>query len=200
MTYRVAIVLLAAGASSRMRGRDKLLEQIDGKPLLRRVADVAWASTASEIVVVLGAEAEARFAALETLPFRIVKNPDWQSGMASSIRSGIESLDTGVDAAIILLGDMPEIRPELINEMIAAFAPDRGIDIVRPVSASGPVGNPVLFGRRHFAALAALTGDTGAKSVIVANADSVHDLPTSDDSTLVDLDTPEAWAEWKSRQ
>lgn len=183
-----------------MRGRDKLLERIDGTPLIRRVADVAWASIASEIVIVLGAEAEARFAALEALPFRIAKNLGWQSGMASSIGCGINALDPRVDGAVILLGDMPDIRAELINEMIEAFDPERGIDIVRPVSASGPVGNPVLFGRRHFPALSALTGDTGAKSVITANQDSVLDVPTSDDSILVDLDTPEAWAEWKARQ
>jgi len=69
---------------------------------------------------------------------------------------------------------------------------------VRPVSASGPTGNPVLFGRRHFPALQALSGDTGAKSVISAHADSVLDLPMNDDRSLVDLDTPEAWAAWKA--
>ena len=183
-----------------MRGRDKLLERIDGTPLIRRVADVAWASTASEIVIVLGADAEARFAALEALPFRIAKNPEWQSGMASSIRSGIGSLDGGVDAAIIMLGDMPDIQSELINKMIEAFDPERGIDIVRPVSVSGPVGNPVLFGRRHFPTLSALSGDTGAKSVIASSQESVLDFPTADDSILVDLDTPEAWVEWEARQ
>jgi len=200
MMYRVAIVLLAAGASRRMRGRDKLLEQIDGTPLLRRVADVAWSSTASEIVIVLGAQADARFAVLESLPFRIRRNPEWETGMASSIRRGIESLDPGVDAALIMLGDMPDIRAEMLNRMIDAFDPNQGVDIVRPVSASGPVGNPVLFGRRHFPALMALTGDTGAKSVIAASTESVLDFPTPDDSTLVDLDTPEAWDAWRSRQ
>jgi len=200
MTHRVAIVLLAAGASRRMQGRDKLMETIDGTPLLRRVADVAWASTASEIVIVLGAMADARFAALESLPFRITQNPQWETGMASSIGKGIESLDAGVDAALILLADMPDISAALIDGMIEAFNPDRGVDIVRPVSASGPVGNPVLFGRRHFPALTALTGDVGAKSVIASNASSVLDYPTSDDSILVDLDTPEAWGEWKSKQ
>jgi len=183
-----------------MRGRDKLLEQIDGKPLLRRVADVAWRSTASEIVIVLGAMAEARFAVLESLPFRIARNPEWESGMASSIRSGVNALDPGVDAALIMLSDMPDIGAALVDGMIDAFDPDRGIDIVRPVSASGPTGNPVLFGRRHFAALSALAGDTGAKSVIATNPNSVFDYPASDDSILVDLDTPEAWADWKSKQ
>ena len=75
-----------------MRGRDKLLEDIGGTTLLRRVADAAWASAASEVVTVLGARAEARQDVLGTLPLRIVQNPHWQSGMASSIRAGIEAL------------------------------------------------------------------------------------------------------------
>lgn len=199
MTHRVAIVLLAAGASRRMRGRDKLLEPIDGLPLLRRVANVAWSSTASEIIVVLGAKAEARRDALFTLPLRITHNPDWESGMASSIRCGIRSLDKAVDGAVIMLGDMPDIQAPFIDAMIESFDPEHGFDIVRPVLASGPVGNPVLFGRRHFPSLCALDGDTGAKSVIAANRDSVLDYPALDDSILVDLDTPEAWTDWKAR-
>ena len=80
-----------------MRGRDKLLEDVGGGiTLLRRVAETAWASTASEITVVLGARADARKDALGFLPFRTVANPHWQSGMASSIRAGIESLPEGV--------------------------------------------------------------------------------------------------------
>lgn len=200
MDYRIAILLLAAGASRRMRGRDKLLEKIDGTPLLRRVADAACASAARDVVVVLGARAEARAKALAGLPIQTTQNPDWESGMASSIRSGITALDPAVEAALILLGDMPDVDVSLIDRVLGGFDPQNGIDIVRPVSASGPVGNPVLFGRRHFPALQALSGDAGAKSVIAANRDSVLDLPTADDRSLVDLDTPEAWAAWRARQ
>ena len=197
--HRIAIVLLAAGASRRMRGRDKLLEDIgQGIPLLRRVAETAWASTASEITVVLGARADARKDALGFLPFRTVTNQHWQSGMASSIRAGIEALPDGVDGAIILLADMPDVGADLIDMLITAFDPERGIDIVRPVSASGPVGNPILFGKRHFPALAALSGDSGAKPVIAAHPDSVLDVPSGDDGVLIDLDTPEAWQKWRS--
>lgn len=195
--HRIAILVLAAGASRRMRGRDKLLEDIGGKPLLRSVADTAWASAASEVVTVLGARAEARQDVLGALPLRFVQNANWQSGMASSIRAGIDALPETTDGAIILLADMPDIRADLLNDLITAFDPERGITIVRPVSASGPVGNPILFGRRHFPALASLTGDTGAKPVIAANPDAVLDLPTGDDGVLTDLDTPEAWAAWR---
>lgn len=182
-----------------MRGRDKLLEPLEeGVPLLRRVCDAAWASTAAEVVVVLGARAEARSDVLEFGGPRAVFNPDWQSGMASSIRAGIGALDDGIAGALILLGDMPEVDAPLMDRMIAAFDPAGSIDIIRPRAASGPVGNPVLFGRRHFPALCSLSGDTGAKSVIAAHAGSTLDLPTGDDAVLVDLDTPEAWAAWRA--
>ena len=92
----------------------------------------------------------------------------------------------------------PDISADLIDSLIAAFDPQRGIDIVRPVAASGPVGNPILFGQRHFPALALLSGDSGAKSIIAAHPEAVLDLPTSDDGVLIDLDTPEAWRDWRS--
>jgi len=183
-----------------MRGRDKLLETVDDLPLLRRVANAAWESQASEIVVVLGARAEVRQAALDGLVLRVVTNRDWQAGMGGSIRIGIEGLGEKADAALILLADMPDVSVDLINSLITVFDPERGLDIVRPRAASGVVGNPILLGKRHFPALAALSGDVGAKAIIAANPDSVLDLPIGDDSVLVDLDTPEAWAKWRSDQ
>jgi len=165
---------------------------------LRHVLETAWTSIASEIVVVLGARAEARRDALGGRPIKTVLNEQWQSGMASSIRAGIAALPDHVDGAIILLGDMPDIRPDLLDQLISVFNPDQRIEIVRPVSASGPVGNPILFGRTHFPALMTLTGDSGAKSVITANPACVFDLPTGDDGVLIDLDTPEAWQKWRA--
>ncbi len=199
MSGPVSAIILAAGASRRMRGRDKLMEPVaEGVPMLRRVCDAAWASAAAEVVVVLGARAEAREDVLEFGGPRAVFNPDWQSGMASSIRAGIAALDDGIAGTLILLGDMPEIGTPLLDRMIAAFDPAQGIDIVRPRTPSGVAGNPVLFGRRHFAALQALNGDTGAKAIIAAHPSHVLDLPTADESILVDLDTPEAWSAWRA--
>lgn len=197
---RIAAVILAAGASRRMRGRDKLMEEAGGTPLLRRVADSAWSSMASEVVVVLGARADVRRGALDGLAVRFITNSDWQAGMAQSIRAGIASLDDSVDGAIIMLGDMPEVGPSILNQLITMFDPERGLDIIRPRAASGPIGNPILFGRAHFAALSRLSGDTGAKAVIAANPDRIFDMPTDDDGVLIDLDTPEAWAAWRSEK
>ena len=194
---RIAVVLLAAGGSTRMRGRDKLLEDAGDGPLLRRVAVRASASAASYRLAVFGAHAADRRAALAGLKITGVENGDWASGMAGSIAAGIAALPPETDGAVIVLGDMPDITAALIDRLIAGFDPAQGKDIVRPVSASGPAGNPVLFGRRHFPALMALTGDSGAKPVIAANRQAVVDLPTGDDTVLTDLDTPEAWAAWR---
>ena len=197
---RIAIILLAAGGSRRMRGRDKLLEEADGMPLLRRVALRAVNSCATEVVTILGAKADERRHALTGLTVSTVVNDAWEAGMASSIAAGVGALSEEIDGAIILLGDMPDISAELLDYLVAAFDPGAGKDIVRPVAASGPVGNPILFGKRHFPALTALSGDAGAKPVIAANPDAVVDVETSDDGVLTDLDTPEAWSAWRSSQ
>jgi len=196
--HRIYVVLLAAGGSTRMRGRDKLLESVDGKSLLRLVAERAAASNACGIMTVFGGNSDARRQSLDGLTFHSVVNEAWATGMASSIGAGIRALPSDADGAVILLGDMPEISPGLIDRLIAGFDPERGSDIVRPVAASGPVGNPVLFGRRHFSALESLTGDSGAKRIITANPDAVVDVQTDDDGVLIDLDTPEAWSKWRS--
>jgi molybdenum cofactor cytidylyltransferase len=198
--YDIAVILLAAGGSSRMRGADKLLEAVGGVPLLRRVAEGACAATVSQVIVVFGSKAQARQDALAGLPIHPVTNDAWQSGMASSIAAGVNAVSPQTDGALIVLGDMPEVDSALMNTLIGVFDPEGGKDIVRPVAASGPVGNPVLFGRRHFPALMALTGDSGAKPIIAAQGDSVVDVPVNDDSVLIDLDTPEAWLAWRSSQ
>ncbi|MGH7006165.1 MAG: nucleotidyltransferase family protein, partial [Alphaproteobacteria bacterium] len=98
----------------------------------------------------------------------------------------------------ICLGDMPGISADLIRRLAAAYAPKDRKDIVVPVRA-GRRGNPVLIGRRHFSAIKKLKGDVGARDVIKANAGAVVEVETGDDGAFIDLDTPEALAEYLSR-
>ena len=189
-----AILLLAAGGSRRMRGADKLLERIDGTALLTRSARTALASHAVETVVVLGANRSAREGALVDLPVRTVVNDDWRAGMGVSLAAGIDALSPGTDAAIVMLADMPDIGADLLNRMIDAAGPGT---ILRPVTMDGKPGNPVLFTRFYFPALAALTGDAGARTVIAAHRESLVTVP-ADETILTDLDTPEAWTIWRS--
>ena len=152
---RVAAIVLAAGASRRMRGRDKLMEPVGGRPALRAVAEVAQASRADAVVVVLPPAAAARREALAGLEVAVVEAADWAEGMAASIRAGLAAAGEA-DAVVILLADMPEVTAGDVDRLIAAFDPEEGREICRAVSADGTPGHPVLFGRRFFEALAGL--------------------------------------------
>jgi molybdenum cofactor cytidylyltransferase len=196
---RVAAILLAAGASSRMRGADKLLEPVaDGRPVLRAAADAALASQADKVVAVLPPGAAARRAALAGTAAEIVEAPDAAEGMAVSLRAGLRATAEGADAVVVLLADMPEVGPAAIDRLIAAFDPEEGRDICRAVSEAGEPGHPVLFGRRFFETLAGLTGDRGAREVLREAAEFVTEVPTPGRAAVVDLDTPEAWAAWRA--
>lgn len=197
----VSAVLLAAGGSRRMGdGRHKLLEDVDGAPLLRRSAEAALASAADEVLVVLGARAVEMRAALDGLPVRTLENPLWSSGVASSIRVGLQASAPAADAALILLADMPEVGPALIDRLIAAFDPEEGREAARPIGPDGRGGHPVLFGRRYFEALSLLEGDQGARRVIEEAADRRVDLEVEGRAAFIDLDAPEDWARWRGAQ
>lgn len=190
-------LILAAGASSRMRGADKLAEEIDGEALLRRTARTALASDAAETLVVLGAWAERRAALLSGLPLRCLVNQNWAAGMGGSIAAGIAALPKGAAGVMILLADMPEITPDLLNRMIAGFAGEEQ-RIVVPQTSDGLRGNPVIFGSDHFPALGALTGERGAKSIIETNSTAILPVHAQKTAIRTDLDTPEEWAAWRA--
>lgn len=196
---RIGCIVLAAGRSSRMGPRNKLLETLEGQPIVRRVAAAALASRCRPVVVVTGHQAEAVEAALEGLPVGIVHNPEFAAGMSTSLKAGIAALPDRLDGVIVALGDMPEIAPAHLDRMIAAFEPKEGRSIIVPVY-QGRRGNPVLWGAELFPAMSALTGDVGARQVIADNADSVVELDLQTPAVLVDVDTPEALAEVRVRR
>ena len=196
----VAAVLLAAGAARRMGGRDKLLEPVDGAPLLRTLVARLGASAVDEVVCVLRPDDPGRRAALEGTRARIVPNPRAAEGMGTSIAAGIGALGPEVDAAVILLGDMPEITGADVDQLVAAFDPEEGRAIVRAVGPDGTGGHPVLFGRRFFEALRGLEGDRGARAILDEHPDFVVDVTFAGRAAETDLDTPEAWDRWRSGQ
>jgi molybdenum cofactor cytidylyltransferase len=198
----VAAVLLAAGSARRMAGRDKLLEPVGGAPLLRTLVDRLGSSAIDEVVCVLRPDDPARSAALGGTGARIVTNPRAAEGMGTSIAAGVAALGPAVDAAVILLGDMPEITGADVDRLVAAFDPEEGRAIVRAVSAdgAGAGGHPVLFGRRFFEALRGLEGDRGARAILAEHPEFVVDVTLAGRAAETDLDTPEAWARWRSEQ
>jgi molybdenum cofactor cytidylyltransferase len=195
---RVAALVLAAGASRRMAGRDKLLEPVGGRPVLRVAAEAARASRAEIVAVVLPPGAAERRAALAGLDIELVEAPDWAEGMAASLRAGLAAVAARADAVVVLLADMPEVGAAEIDRLIAAFDPGEGREVARATAADGTPGHPVLFGRRFFESLAALTGDRGAREVLQDAAEFVVEVPTPGRAALTDLDTPEAWEAWRA--
>jgi molybdenum cofactor cytidylyltransferase len=187
----IAAIILAAGRSTRMGGPNKMLAELDGKKLVRIAAEQALASKASEVIVVTGHQADLVERALAGLKVKLVKNPDFAGGLASSVKAGIAAVPARADGAVICLGDMPLIDAQLIDRLIEAFAPDRGNLIVVPV-ADGRRGNPVLWSRRFFNELMTLDGDIGARHLIAKHAEAVAEVPVEGNGAFLDIDTPQA--------
>ena len=185
----VGAVILAAGASSRM-GSPKQTLQYRGESLLRRAALAALGAGCRPVVVVTGANAELSRRELYGLDVREVSNPRWETGMASSVRAGVEALvgaDADAGAAVLLLCDQPHVTAEVISDLVAAH---RATGTLVVASAyGGSFGVPALFGRALFVELAQLEGAAGAKQVIKRYAAEAHFLPFPGGE--VDVDTPD---------
>ncbi|MSU91042.1 NTP transferase domain-containing protein [Rhodobacteraceae bacterium 2CG4] len=194
----VDVVLLAAGASRRMRGRDKLLETVAGAPLLRRAAEAALASRARRVLVVLPPDAGARAEALAGLAVETVIAETAAEGMGASLRTGIAALPEDSAGVIVALADMPEVDAAAFDALIAAYDPGRHREICRAAAPDGTPGHPVLFGRRFYESLQDLRGDTGARGIVAGAREYVFDVTLDSRAPLTDLDTPEDWAAWRA--
>lgn len=184
-----AIVVLAAGASRRMGGRDKLLEEIDGTPLILRAVRAACA-TVPEVVVTLPSGSP-RGAWLTDTPARRIEVAD--CAMSASIRAGVAAC--AADAVLLHLADMPEIDAPALARLVSAWRAS-DTDILRATDADGTPGQPVIFARRHVPALLALRGDIGARAIVAAHPVETCALPGQ--AATTDLDTPEGWAAWRA--
>ena len=187
-TPRIAAIVLAAGTSSRM-GSNKLLADLHGVPFIRRTVEAVRAWPFEGITVVTGHDAHQISQAIEGLDVAVVHNPDYALGLSTSLVRGLKALPKNVDAALVCLGDMPLVKAETVHRLIDAFANPETICV--PVY-NGMRGNPVLWGRAHFAAMAKLTGDRGAKSLMEQRTGHVVEIQTADEGIVIDADTPEA--------
>jgi molybdenum cofactor cytidylyltransferase len=182
-------VVLAAGSSRRM-GRPKQLLPVDGRPLLEGVVAQACGSGLDDVVVVLGANAEAISATVDLGRARAVVNPDHASGMTSSLRAGLAALGPRVDRAVVILGDQPAVSAALLDELLDLQA--RSGLPAAALSFAGLLHPPVVLARELWGGLAELAGDVGCRALIRARPELVAALPASEDARHpVDVDTPE---------
>ncbi|HWU60572.1 MAG TPA: molybdopterin-binding/glycosyltransferase family 2 protein [Ensifer sp.] len=186
----VGIAVLAAGRASRMGGeKHKLLAEFSGEPLVRRSVAAALAAGAEKVAVVTGHRADEIGQALAGLEIESVHNADFATGMASSIRSGVEAL-RGTDGIVIALADMPGVTADDYAKLIDVFRREGGNAIVRAVSA-GKRGNPVILPKTLYPALVRLEGDVGARHIIEKSGLPVIDVEIGEAAHL-DVDTIEA--------
>ena len=196
---RIAGLILAAGQSRRMGAANKLLEPIDGTPMVRRVAETVIACQVCWTGLVLGHERARVDAALDGLEVQRIDNADFTGGLSTSLRAGVNALPPDVDGVLVCLGDMPGLTTEHLDRMIAAYAPNEGRAIIVP-TVHGKRGNPVLWDRHFFDAFDDLVGDVGARHLIGENDSLVAEVPFDDLAPLTDIDTPAALQAYRAKR
>ena len=192
---RVGAVVLAAGRSARFRaaggaGATKLVAKLGDKPIVRMATEAALASKARPVIVVTGHARASVEAALAGLDVEWAHNAEFSSGLASSLRVGLAAMPADVAGALVLLGDMPSVKAQLIDALIDAFLAKEGALAAAP-TRGGQRGNPVLLGRGLFEAAMRLQGDEGARRLIGSlGAGELIEVEAPDAGVVADIDTP----------
>ncbi len=170
-------------------GSPKQLLRVGDETLVERAVAAAAHSRCSEVLAVVGAEAARVSEALSGSSARIVENPAWSEGLASSIRAGVAAARAAgtPDAVLVLLADQPGVDAAAVDALIAAW--DGRPDSIVASAWAGGVGAPALFGSAHLDALEALEGDRGARVLLERHAERVRRLPL--EAAARDIDTPD---------
>ena len=184
---RIVGVLLAGGTSSRFGDANKLLADLQGAPLVRHAARTLLDAGLSEVVAVLGYEAPAVVSALDGLDLRVVRNPDYEEGLSTSVARGVEAArSAGADAALFLPGDMPAVDSNTVGLLADAYR--AGLGTALAAAHGSRRGNPVLFDAAHFDELLAVGGDTGGRAVLLGSDDAAL-VEAGDPGVTEDVDT-----------
>jgi molybdenum cofactor cytidylyltransferase len=199
----LSAVVLAAGMSTRM-GRNKLLLNFREKPLIAHAVDTLLASDIDEVIVVLGHETEKVRDQLEGSiglankapgkPVRLVQNPDYQNGLSTSVRTGVEAVSLQANGIMIYLADQPLLEPEDVNRIVAGFAAAKKVNksIVVPFFR-GERGNPVILDASLRDSILGIAGDVGCKGVIKRYPDKVYAIEMENDHVVRDVDDVQAY-------
>ena len=193
----IAIIILAAGKSSRMRGRDKLTERIRGVPQIRRIATAAC-NIFQNVHITIPDVAHPRASYLLGLSIQIIPVPEAHLGMGRSIAAGVGQINAKIISGVMIVpADMPELTQTDLEKVAKAFKKSPKA-IIQAITPKGFLGHPVVFPKSTFEQLKNLSGDQGAKSVISLNAHLRRKVILPSSHAKTDLDTPEDWQEWLS--
>jgi molybdenum cofactor cytidylyltransferase len=186
----LSLIVLAAGKSTRMRGRNKLLARIHKKAIIRRVVETALSAYIDEVIVVLGWEANKVRNELRDLPCRFVMNEDYAKGQSGSVKAGLAEIEAGTEAVLILPGDVAMIDTHSINKVIEAYNKRNSPIVV--ASHAGRHGHPILLSKKLFNEIELIDEATfGLKSVVDRHESEVQTVETGSENVLLDIDTPQ---------
>ncbi|MFO1402574.1 MAG: nucleotidyltransferase family protein [Steroidobacteraceae bacterium] len=180
------VMILAAGGSTRF-GSPKALTRLEGRALIQHIIARALAVGGQAVTVVLGAHARDIVPAIGSAPVGLVVNRDWDSGLASSIRAGVERLPGSCAAVLIMLMDQPLVGTDALRRLVATWS-TRPKEIVA-AQYDGHCGVPAIFPRWAFAELRQLRGDAGARALLQRHGDRTVGVPMPE--AAIDIDTPE---------
>ncbi len=184
---KIAVIILAAGASTRF-GSPKQLLDWDGQPLLRHVVLQVLAAPCQQVIVVLGAAAERIAPTLAGLPVELVENPAWEQGQSTSMQAGLRACRAGTQAALFVLGDQPSLPPRLLQGLVETHR--RTLAAIVAPRHLGQRGNPVLFDRRRFPDLLSISGDAGGRVLFERYRQQIAWVEAGPE-VLQDVDRPE---------
>lgn len=186
----LSLIVLAAGKSTRMRGRNKLLLKVESRPIIRRVIEAGLKSKVDEVIVVLGWEADKIQKALDDLPCRFVVNKDYEKGQSSSVKAGLREVGGATQAILILPGDVAMIDANSINLVINEYA-RRKHPIIVAAHKSRP-GHPILLDRQLFKEIEQIDEQSfGLRAVVKKHEGTVRFVEAGSSNVLRDVDTPE---------
>ena len=182
----ISAILLAAGQSKRMDGENKLTKKIQGVPLIKHSVKNILAASIDELIIVLGYQKEIIEKLIDkNKKIKFVFNKDFESGMASSIKVGLNHLSKNTEYFFICLGDMPMVNSDIYNQLINSRNQK---NIIVP-TYNGQQGNPVLFDKSMKEKIMVITGDVGAKKILELNKDKILNLEINDQSVNKSFNT-----------
>ena len=191
----IPILILAAGQSSRMGGRDKLLEDVQGQPLLRRQAKMALA-TKAPVFVALGDQSRARASVIGELPVTVLYVPEAVEGLSATMRGAVAQMPK-VAAFMVILGDLVALETSDLQAVIAARKTNPDYLIWRGATQDGKPGHPIIFDASLRAEFALLSGDQGGDAIIKPRVAQTYLVKLPGQRARFDLDTPQAWDAWR---